>query len=142
MFKLDTRHFGPIEVADADVVTFPNGIPGVEGSMRFTLLGRGKDSAPFFWLQSLDQPETALVVIDPFAIYDGYSVDVDDEEIAELGIRDPERILTLCVVVIPEDIKQMRANLKAPILINLENNVGKQVMQHNDALPIRFFLIQ
>ena len=142
MISIDTKHFGPIQIEEHDVVIFPEGIPGFEGSRRFTLLGKNDGAAPFFWLQSLDQPDVSLVVMDPFAIYDQYSVEVADEELNVLAINDPERIMTLCVVVIPEDVKQIRANLKAPILINLENNIGKQVMQHNDALPIRYFLLQ
>jgi len=141
MISLDTRHFGMIQVDEGDVIVFPEGIPGVEGSKRFTLLGTDKVGTSFFWLQSIERPDIALVVLDPFAVYENYSVDVADEELAVLKIRDTERILTLCVVVIPEDIKQIRTNLKAPILINLENNLGKQVMQHNDALPIRYFLL-
>ena len=142
MISIDTKHFGPIQIEEHDDVIFPEVIPGFEESKRFTLLGKNDGSAPFFWLQSLDHPDVSLVVMDPFAIYDQYSVEVADEELEVLAIKDPERIMTLCVVVIPEDVKQMRANLKAPILINLENNVGKQVMQHNDALPIRYFLLQ
>lgn len=142
MISLDTKHFGPITVDDGDIVIFPEGIPGFEDGKKYTLLGKDEDAVPFFWLQSLDDKDFALVVIDPFAVYEDYSVDVDDDEITVLGVRDPERILTLCVVVIPEDMKQMRANLKAPILINLENNIGKQIVQHNEALPIRYFLLQ
>lgn len=142
MIDLDTKQFGVIQVDERDVIDFPEGLPGFEACHKFTLLGREEGSNPFFWLQGVDMPNVSMVVMDPFAIYDDYSVDVADEELATLGIRDPERILTLCVVVIPEDVKQMRANLKAPILVNLENNIGKQVMQHNDALPIRFFLLQ
>ena len=142
MISIDTKHFGPIQIDERDVVVFPEGIYGFEESKRFTLLGKNDGAAPFFWLQSLDQPDVSLVVMDPFAIYDEYSVEVADEELETLAINDPERIMTLCIVVIPEDVKQMRANLKAPILINMENSVGKQVMQHNDSLPIRFFLLQ
>jgi flagellar assembly factor FliW len=38
---LETRHFGTIEVDDQDVVIFPEGLPGFDGSKRFTLLGKG-----------------------------------------------------------------------------------------------------
>ncbi len=142
MISLDTKHFGTIQVDEKEVLFFPEGIPGIEESKKFTLLGKNEGKTPFFWLQSIDLPEIALVVMDPFAVYEDYSVDVDDEDLSLLNIHNPERILTLCVVVIPEDKKQMRANMKAPILINLDNNTGKQVMQRNDALPVRYFLLQ
>lgn len=139
---LETRHFGTIEVEDQDVVVFPEGLPGFDGSKRFTLLGKGDLDTSIFWLQSVDEPEIALVVVDPFAIYEDYYVDVDDEEVAVLQIQDQQHILTLCVMVIPEDVKQSRVNLRAPILINLQTSLGKQILQRNEELPIRYFLMQ
>lgn len=142
MIALETRHFGPVQVDENEVLIFPEGIPGFEDSVRFVLLGKTEAEIPFFWLQSIDHPEIAFVVVDPFTVYEDYQVNVDDSELDILGIGNPERILTLCIVVIPEDIKQMRANLKAPILINMDTNTGKQVLQNNDSLPVRYFLIQ
>lgn len=142
MHTLMTKHFGEIQVDDRDVLVFPDGLPGFEEHTQFTLLGKEEAPTPFFWLQSMENMDLALVVVDPFSIYEDYTVDVADEEIEVLQISDPDHVMTLCVVVIPEDVKQMRANLKAPLLINLLNNVGKQVMQQNDSLPIRYFLLQ
>ncbi len=137
-----TKHFGEMQVEEQDILCFPDGLPGFEENHQFTLLRNGNTPTPFLWLQCIDNPDLAMVVVDPFAIYENYTVDVADEEIADLGLTNPEKIMTLCIVVIPEDFKQMRANLKAPLLINLENRVGKQVLQHNDELPIRYFLLQ
>jgi flagellar assembly factor FliW len=139
---LDTRHFGTIEVEEQDIVIFPEGLPGFEDNKRFTLLGKGEVGTTIFWLQSVDDPMIALVVLDPFAIYEDYYVDVDDGEVSVLNITDQKHLLTLCVMVIPEDVKQSRVNLRAPILINLENNIGKQILQRNEDLPIRYFLMQ
>ncbi len=82
------------------------------------------------------------MVVDPFAIYQDYYVDVDDEEVSVLQIQDQQQLLTLCVMVIPEDVKQSRVNLRAPILINLQTSLGKQILQRNEELPIRYFLMQ
>lgn len=142
MLRINTRHFGEISIDECEILTFSEGLPGFEDVRQFALLGGDKGQAPFFWLQSIDRPDLALVVVDPFIIYPEYTVDVDDSDIEVLKIRDVEKILTLCIVVIPEEIREMRANLKAPILINLENNTGKQVLQHSDTLPIRYFLLQ
>lgn len=142
MFSLETRHFGIIEVDEKDVLSFPEGMPGFESCKQYTLLGREGGVTPFFWLQGIDQPEIALVVVDPFSIYEEYSIDVDDAEVEILEIDDAKNILILCVVVVPDDIKGMRANLRAPLLINLKNNVGKQVLQNRDDLPMRYLILQ
>ncbi len=68
-------------------------------------------------------------------------MDVDDEEIAEIEINDPENVLTLAIVTIPEDIRFMTVNLKAPVLINMKNNMGKQVIMKNDTFPVRYYIL-
>ena len=73
-------------------------------------------------------------------VYDGYVVDLEDEDVLLLQITDPSKVLTLAIVIIPEKIDEIRVNLKAPILINIEKKLGKQIILDNDNLPIRYYL--
>ena len=139
MLNIETRSFGTVQVDESEVIRFEEGLPGFEDVKEFVVLGNETD-AVFFWLQSADGSDVSMIVADPFRLYPEYAVDIEDPDIAALGIKDPEKLLTLCVVVIPQDIRQMRANLSAPIFINLETNRGKQVIQENPDLPLRFFL--
>ncbi len=138
--QLETGHFGVIDFNEEDFIYFPEGIPGFENSKKYMLIGNDDGEATFFWLQSIDMPELCFVVTDPFMVYDGYGVDVDDEDVELLGITDTNRVLSLTIVVIPEEINEIRVNLKAPILINMDKKLGKQVIQKNDSLPIRYYL--
>lgn len=140
--KLETAHFGVIEIDENDFIDFPEGIPGFENSKKFALIGNNSNESVFFWLQSIDTPELCFVVTDPFMVYDGYGVDVDSEDEALLQITDANNVMTLAIVVIPEDITAARVNLKAPVLINVDKKLGKQVIQKNDNLPIRYYLYQ
>jgi len=139
--QLNTKHFGVIEVDEKEILYFPSGIPGFENVRKFVLLGRQEADSPFFWLQCVDKPDLAFVVTDPFYIKEDYYVDVDDEEIAEIEINDPENVLTLAIVTIPEDIRFMTVNLKAPVLINMKNNMGKQIIMKNDTFPVRYYIL-
>jgi len=138
--QLKTAHFGEIEFNEEEVICFPEGIPGFEDIRKYILIGNESDDAVFFWLQSVDAPELCFVVTDPFMIYDGYGVDVEDEDVELLEITDPNKVLTLTIVIIPENINEIRVNLKAPILINVEKKLGKQVIQKNDNFPVRYYL--
>lgn len=138
--QLETAHFGVIDINEDDFIYFPEGIPGFENSKKYALIGNDTGEAVFFWLQSIDMPELCFVVTDPFMVYDGYGVDVDDEDVELLKITDTNKVLSLTIVIIPEDINEIRVNLKAPILINMEKKVGKQIIQKNDNLPIRYYL--
>ena len=138
--QLETAHFGVIDIDETEFIYFPEGIPGFENSKRYALIGHDAKDSVFFWLQSVDMPELCFVVADPFMIYEGYTVDVDDEEVDILEITDPNKVITLTIVIIPENINEVRVNLKAPILINVEKKLGKQIIQKNDSLPIRYYL--
>jgi flagellar assembly factor FliW len=137
---IDTEQFGRIEINEDDVITFPEGIPGFEELQRFALLSMGEEFVNFFWLQSIDRPEVCFVVTDPFVIYNGYEVKIEDDDLELLGIASPKTVLTLVIVVIPENPEDIRVNLKAPVVINIERNLGKQVLQQDESLPIRYYL--
>lgn len=139
--QLNTKHFGIIEVDEKETLYFPSGIPGFEDVKKYVLLGKQETESPFFWLQSVDNPDLAFVVTDPFYIKEDYYVNVDDEEIKEIDIKDSEDVLTLAIVTIPEDIKNMRVNLKAPVLINMKNNMGKQVIMKDDTFPVKYYIM-
>ena len=137
---IETEYFGRIEISDDDIMTFPEGIPGFEELKRFTLLSIGEDFVNFFLLQSVDRPEISFIVTDPFVIYNGYEVHIEDDDLELLGITSPDTVLTLAIAVIPEDPKDIRVNLKAPVIINVDKQLGKQILQQNESLPIRYYL--
>ena len=139
--QLQTRHFGEIIVNENDILHFPAGLPGFENVKKYTLLGRQETDALFFWLQSIDDPNLAFVVTDPFSINPEYFEDVDDAETEELQIKDAEDVLTLAIVTVPENVKNATANLKAPVLINLQNNKGKQIIMKNETFPVKYYIM-
>ncbi len=140
--QLQTRHFGEITVNENDILYFPSGLPGFENVKKYTLLGRGEADTLFFWLQSIDDPNLAFVVTDPFSINPEYFVEVDDSETEELQIKDTEDVLTLAIVTVPQNVKLTSANLKAPVLINLQNNRGKQIIMKNETFPVKYYIMK
>jgi flagellar assembly factor FliW len=59
---LQTKHFGEIEIDNKEIITFEDGLPGFEDLNKFVLLGQDEES-PFGWLQSIDQPDYAFVLV-------------------------------------------------------------------------------
>ena len=58
-------------------------------------------------------------------VYDGYVVDLEDEDVLLLQITDPVSINS-CNCHYSRKIDEIRVNLK-PILINIEKKLGKQL---------------
>lgn len=130
---VDTTRFGTIEVDEASVVEFPNGLIGLGGS-RYCLLAREPDAA-FVWLQSLEEPTLALPLTNPWRFFADYAVELSDADAQRIGLTDPEQAEVWVTVRATEAIEDCTANLRAPILI--WQGRGHQVINEAEHAPLR-----
>ncbi|MCL2840115.1 MAG: flagellar assembly protein FliW [Defluviitaleaceae bacterium] len=142
MQKLVTRHFGEIEYDPARVITFPHGIPGFPNNHRYLLMSENDDEDTYFWLQSLDDGNIAFTLMNVYKFLPDYDPKVDKEELEELGDVTESPLEVFNIAVIPEYVRQMRVNLRAPIVINNKTGLGKQVICTNDDYPIRCMIFE
>ncbi|MDR3301983.1 MAG: flagellar assembly protein FliW [Spirochaetaceae bacterium] len=124
--KIATKAFGNIEIDEKQKLRFPSGLLGFENYKDFALLDGEKP--PFFWLQSLDSVGTAFVLVDPFLFRPDYEMDINDEELTEIGVSSPQDALFFAVLTIPQDGGPMTANLQGPIIINRDARLAKQIV--------------
>ncbi|AHM55621.1 flagellar assembly factor FliW [Peptoclostridium acidaminophilum DSM 3953] len=132
--KLNTTNFGEINIDESALINFEEGIPGFENVRRFALLQ--DDEMIVDWLQGIDE-DIAFPVINPFAVKEDYEFKIPDADIKKLNIENQEDLLIYSIVVIPDDIKQIRTNLQAPIIINAKIKLGKQIIL-DDRYPLRY----
>ena len=135
-----TKPFGVIDVDERQRLEFPQGILGFENHHSFVLLDATQP--PFYWLQSLDEPEIAFVLINPLIFKPDYNADVNPLDLEEIGITDPEDQLTLAIVTIPETQELMTANLQGPIIINKREKTGRQSISRNPRWLVRHFILE
>ena len=125
---IDTVRFGKIEVEEGKIISFFDGIPGFEEEKKFLVIPYSEES-PFVFLQSLKTAELAFLMTTPFVFFPEYEFEIDDESIEALGIEKEEDLLIYVLLTLPgKDIKQMTANLLAPIVINQQNHQAKQII--------------
>lgn len=137
--KIRTTRFGIIEVPDDSIVNLPEGILGFPGVKRFVLLEHDSEGTPFRWLQAVDEPDIAFIVMDPQQVVTGYEVRFDDELSERLGCRiADEKFAMMAIVNVPRDNPiAMTVNIRAPIIVHLEKRIGWQVVLPNEEYPIR-----
>ena len=138
--KVNTKPYGEMEVSDVQKLFFPYGILGFEQLKYYALLDAKQ--APFYWLQSLDRVEIAFAVIDPRVFRPDYTLDVEEEELEEIGLRSPADALDLAIVTIPDNTSQMTANLKGPIIVNRDTRVGRQCISTNGKWKVRHVILE
>ena len=137
---VQTRLFGKIRVGDDKIVNLPQGIIGFPDLKQFTLIfdEEKADKGTIKWFQSLDEPQFALPVMSPFEIVPDYNPTVSGELIDPLGEFTDENLFMLVTVKVPQDIKEMTINLKAPIIINTDTMLGGQIIVEDEDLPVRY----
>lgn len=137
--KLTTRIFGEVEIEDSKIINFPNGIIGFPDLKRFTLMHDEEgDNNTIKWLQSVEEPDFAMPVIDPLIVSPDYSPEIDKNVIADIGDLNDEDILVLVTVTVPHDLTKMTVNLMGPFVINVENKKGVQAIVENNEYPVKF----
>ena len=97
---------------------------------------------PFKLLQSLEDDKVGLVVVSPFDFCDKYEVDLSENIIKELDIKDSKDVMLLTTVTLNSDPKKITTNLKAPIIINISNNLGDQIILDKEKYKIKHPLIK
>lgn len=135
--KVNTLRFGEIEVSEEKVITMPHGLIGFPNLKRFFIVG--EESQLIRWFQSLDEPQIALPIVNPFELFPGFSVDISDSDLEDIELKEPSDAIIFLVMVIPKsNPREATVNLKAPIVINVKNRKAKQVIALNEDYPVRY----
>jgi flagellar assembly factor FliW len=142
MEKMMTKHFGEITYDPERLITFEDGIPGFPNSKQYMLMSETEDEDMFFWLQSIDEGDVAFTLMDVYKVLPDYNPQVDSAEIDELGPLSDSPLLIYNIVVIPDYVRQMTVNLRAPVVMNLKTGLGKQMICTNDDYSIRFMIFE
>jgi flagellar assembly factor FliW len=130
--KIQTARFGEIEVEECRLITFIKGIPGFEEYKKFVLLPADeKGESPFFFLQSIEIEEVSFLLLDTFSFFKEYDVKLEGQVLEKLEIEKPEDVIVLTTVTVKGELKDATTNLKAPIVINHNRQLGMQfVLDH------------
>lgn len=129
--KINTARYGEIEIDPARIISVNEGIIGFPAYRRYIFLPF-LEGSPFELFQALDQSDLAFVVMNPFAFRTDYEFDLGDQDIADLQVVDKEEIQIRVIVTIPTDLREMTANLQAPLIINEARLLAKQIILHDD----------
>jgi flagellar assembly factor FliW len=135
--KIASKFFGEIDINEEQIIHFPNGIPGFEDEKQFVILPL-EEQSPFAILQSIHHSHVGFVIAYPFSFYPDYAFDLTEEDIEKLKLNSPDECLTYTIMTLKEPFADSTINLKAPIVINAKEKIGKQLILHDSDYPIRF----
>lgn len=137
--KVKTAHFGEIEADESRVVEIKGGILGFEDQTKFIMID-DNESKPFMWLQSLDRQATAFIVINPFLVVPEYVPEISDNDGQTLELQGPEKAMVVAIATLRHDPFRVSINLRAPVIINPDKKIARQIVLENPRWEIQHFL--
>ena len=140
--KLHARSFGEIEINEEDILTFPEGIPGFEDLKKYIIINNPDEENPFDWLQSVDNGDLAFVIINPFFIKPDYDIVIPQSALEKLKIKDESDVVLYSIVVVPEKLEDMTVNLTGPIVINVREKLGKQIILDDKRYTTKHYIFK
>jgi flagellar assembly factor FliW len=141
MMELKTKYHGILNYEEKDIMTFKKGIPGFDNLKKFILVPAEENSL-FGILQSIEDTDIGIVVVSPFNVCENYEFDIDDDKMSKLNIKDNKDVLVLNTVTLNSKLENITINLKAPIVINTNDNIGEQLILDNVDYPIKYPLFK
>ena len=135
-----TKTNGVVQVQDDKILIFEEGLFGFEDYKKFALID--SEYEPFIWLQSIENQNLAILIIDPFLVCSSYEADIDDSSLAKIGVTRPEDVVIMTIVTVPQDGSAITANFQGPLVINKQNKKCLQVILTDNRWTTKVDIVQ
>jgi flagellar assembly factor FliW len=129
--RIETTKFGTIEVHDDSIIHVQDGMLGLERIKRFVLLEDQPESA-YKWLQAVDDPGVAFVVVNPLDFFSDYEVILTDEQTESLAIGDDAEAVMFTTVTVDRESETATTNLLGPIVVNARTLQAQQIVLQDE----------
>jgi len=139
--ELKSKLLGTVEYSAESVIKFEEGLIGITDKKDFLFIEK-KDFLPFSYLQSVDDSDFSLIVINPFFVDKEYDYEISKDDLKSLNIKDDSDFFIVAIVVFANNIENITVNLRAPIVINIKTKKAKQVLLLNDNYDIEESLVK
>jgi flagellar assembly factor FliW len=130
---VDSPRFGPLDLAPDQLIDFPRGLIGIPG--RGYALIEETPGSVFKWLHSTENPDFALPVVDPVAIFGSFTLTIEPGERELIGVDDASDVAVYVTVSAAADPADTTVNLRAPLVIM--GAQGHQVLNYDPAAQLR-----
>ena len=127
---------GKIEYSEKEVIRFGKGLPGFKGLSDF-IIKEIEDNPIFKLMHSLDKTDVAFVVVSPFECVKHYEIKLSEETLSGLQISEPTDVVLYSIVTLHSEMKNITANLKAPLVVNLKKNLGEQIIINKEGYLVQ-----
>lgn len=137
---IKTKFWGEADIDESKILTFENGLMGFEIFRKYIIIPHEKDHN-FSWLQSVENQFLCFLITTPMSFMFDYSIEISDDTVAALNITTSEDVAVYCLVTVPEDPLKISANLSGPLVLNVSNFTGEQVVVMDAKYSVKHYII-
>jgi flagellar assembly factor FliW len=119
---------------DLPIIDMAVPMAGFPAHREFVLV-RLNDNGLLYAFTSVHDPELRFLVAPPEPFFPDYAPEIENDVLAALNTRDPDRLLVM--VVITADVNETTANLLAPIIVDRDSRRAMQVVLSGSNMPVR-----
>jgi len=140
--KIFTKRLGEITVDADQIIEMKAPILGFEQLKRFVILTE-ESNKPFSWFQSIENEAIAFLIVNAELIKADYNPDIPKKDLDLLeGEENDQGIFKVAILTLRRSPFAVTANLRAPIVINLNKRLAKQIVLEDDDYPIRYTIYE
>ncbi|SDP69482.1 flagellar assembly protein FliW [Clostridium gasigenes] len=126
---------GKIQYKKEEVITFKKGIPGCEEYKTYVI--KEIEESPFKILQSVQNNELAFIIISPFYVIEDYEIKLSGEIIKNIKIENQKDVMIYSIVNVSSKVENITTNLRAPLVLNIKEKFGEQLIVDKDVYKIK-----
>lgn len=127
---------GKMIYEENEIIYFEKGIPGFDELKKY-IIKEVDEESPFKIMQSIEDVELGFIIISPFAVKEDYEIELSNEIIETLNIKNQNEVLLYSIVKLDSKVENITANLKAPLVININEKKGQQYILDKEKYNIR-----
>jgi flagellar assembly factor FliW len=103
--KAYSSRFGEMDVRSEDIINFPEGILGFEGSTKFFVIDPN-DGTLVLWLQSASDANIAFPIVEPQIFKPDYSPGLMPADMRSVNLESAKQAKVYTILTIPADISK------------------------------------
>jgi flagellar assembly factor FliW len=115
------------DIPDGVLIDFAGGLPGFPASRQFRLERLAPELDPFCVMRSVNEAEICFVLVPPGAMFPDYTIEIDEQHVASLGLETADDAVVMTIVTLGEP---PTANLLGPVVVNRLTRSAAQVVQY------------
>ncbi|GAA0115844.1 flagellar assembly protein FliW [Clostridium senegalense] len=139
--ELKTKYHGIVKYDEDEIITLSDGLLGFEHLKKYIIFSL-KDNEDFKVIHSLEDESVGIVIMSPFLVMKNYEFNLSDKIVSKLKIKNEKEVAVYTTVTLNSDINKITTNLKAPIVLNISSNLGKQIIIDNESYNIKELLFK